>query len=411
MKRLIIILFLAFVSNLWGQTLFTKEANNYLREGPGPFYNLIRVLPQGTKVITLQKEKRWVKVKTETGAEGWLSMRSLSEERQKKKLSALAKLWSSSKVSRISLAGAIKGLLGKAGKSNQGDFERLLRYSHYSITPTQIASFVKELNARPSENRHEVDWEDADLTIPKGESGVKEMQIGLGVAARLVNEPLIINEEIRNYLYLIMNALTYNSDFYDREFYIFLLNKKQADGFSCPGGYIFLTKGDFLVAQDESELAAVIAHELGHQILRHGEKELLKRKSIIKADEMFAEMDKDINDESNSGVESDLENLIASSYEKTVHTRTLEYELQADRFASILLANAGYDPFAIVRLTSRLAKLFKVEKDIFSDDYLSPNDMQTRAKKIKEFVEENFEKENPGSRLKNRFMNKYKILF
>ena len=55
---------------------------------------------------------------------------------------------------------------------------------------------------------------------------------------------------------------------------------------------------------------------------------------------MFAEMDNEL-DNSSQEVENDLNSMIAASYEKVVHERTLKYELQADKFASILLANVG----------------------------------------------------------------------
>jgi hypothetical protein len=110
-------------------------------------------------------------------------------------------------------------------------------------------------------------------------------------------------------------------------------------------------------------------------------------------------------------MEKDLNSMIAGAYERVVRQRTLKYEKEADKAAAILIANAGYDPFAIGRLTARLAKIYTTSRDIFSDDYLAPNDMKIRADEIKLFLDENFEKDEPGARLKNRFDNNYKLLF
>jgi hypothetical protein len=409
MKKLIIVILLFSVVGLFGQEkYYTKKKNNYLREGPGLFYPLVDIIPQGTPISVLKEKNNWLNIKF-NGKVGWLSQSSISPKKIKKNISELAKKWSSSKVSKISIAGAIKGLKGKAGETRDGDFDRLLLYSHYNITPMQIMNFINELRLHKSENRNEVDFDDADLLIPEYDPDFKTIQIGYGVASRIAAQPLIINDNIRNYVYLIMNALLYESKFNDFDFNILILNKKQADGFSCPGGIIFITKGVFTISKDEAELAASIAHELGHQILQHGSRELSKRKTLMKADDMFAEMEGETNEETNE-VESELNNLISDSYEKVVHTRTLKYELEADKFAAILLANAGYDPWGIVRLTSYLAKTFVAEKDIFSDDYLSPNDMLTRYRKIKEFVEDNFSKENPGAKLPNRFNKFYNLI-
>ena len=402
------VLTVLLVSVLNAQVLYTQKKNNYLREGPGAYYPLVTVLPSGTRVNIVRDKGNWLKVSLNSGTEGWLARNSLSKEKKKKKLSELANKWTSVGVSGITLAGAIKGLRGKAKGGGKEDFDRLLYYTHYSVTPQQISNFIREMNLRESSNRGEVDWDDADLQVEEDETDLPALEIGFSIAARLASQPLIVNEDVRNYLYLILNALTQSSEFYDKEFSILLLNQKQADGFSCPGGVIFITKGVFLIAHDEAELAAAIAHEIGHQILHHGEIELSLRIDFMEADKMFAELDEEI---APASEEADLEKLIAASYEKVVHKRTLEYELQADRFASVLLANAGYDPFAIVRLTSRLAKTFKVEKDIFSDDYLSPNDMQTRAEKIREFVYDNFDRENPGGRFQKRFNAYFNLLF
>ena len=408
MKKIIILslIFLSTVVN--AQIFYTQKNNNFLREGPAAYYPLISVLPKGERVKVLKDKSNWVEVKTNNGKTGWMSKKSLSQNKQKHKLSELAKKWSSAEVSAITLAGAVKGLRGKAQGGEVEDLDRLLLYTHYSVTPTQIDNFIREMSLYESSNRGEVDWDDAGLNIKEPELDLPQLAVGFSVAARIASQPLIINDDIRNYIYLIMNALTANSDFYDTEFSILILNQNQADGFSCPGGVIFITKGVFLIAKDESELAAAIAHELGHQLLHHNEIELSKRSTNISAEEMFAELDAEIQTEEN---EEDLNKLINASYEKVVHERTLDYEFQADKFAAILLANAGYDPFAIVRLTSRLAKTFKAERDIFSDDYLSPNDMQTRADKIKDFVNENFNKENPGERFPKRFNAYFSFLY
>ena len=41
------------------------------------------------------------------------------------------------------------------------------------------------------------------------------------------------------------------------------------NAFALPGGYVYLTRGVLALANDEDELAAVIAHEIAHSALRH----------------------------------------------------------------------------------------------------------------------------------------------
>jgi hypothetical protein len=48
------------------------------------------------------------------------------------------------------------------------------------------------------------------------------------------------------------------------------INDKSINAFALPGGYVFVNRGAIEVADDEAQLAAVMAHELSHVALRHG---------------------------------------------------------------------------------------------------------------------------------------------
>ena len=45
---------------------------------------------------------------------------------------------------------------------------------------------------------------------------------------------------------------------------ITILNSPNVNAFALPGGYLYITRGLLALANDSSELAAVIAHEMGH---------------------------------------------------------------------------------------------------------------------------------------------------
>src|SRR6201988_1894883 len=48
------------------------------------------------------------------------------------------------------------------------------------------------------------------------------------------------------------------------------VNSKEINAFALPGGYVFVNRGAIEAADNESQLAAVMAHELSHVVLRHG---------------------------------------------------------------------------------------------------------------------------------------------
>jgi len=414
MKRLItFVLLIVSIQSIFGsEILYTKRNNNYIREGQGPYYNLVEIVPAGVKLEILEKKGRWLKVKLPNGKEGWIAKNSITPiEKLRKEKSSLSDKWSSGKVSKIGLAGAIKGLTGKAGETMGGDVNLLMRLVRNEISKSEEMNFVKLLDMYSSENRDEVDLDEVGVDIDEYDPDLEEQQIGIGVASRLAAQGVVKNKDIHRYLNLIMRALMIKSDFYDWEFHIAMLDQEKTDGFACPGGYIFITKGAFLNCEDEAELAGIISHEIAHVLKKHGSKELKQREGHIKMDDAFSELDAELDDFSETGkMENELNDMIANSFEKVSHTRLLAYELQADTIASVISANAGYDPFGIARVTRRMALLHVAEKDIFNDNYLAPNDLLTRAKIISEFTEEEFEKEEAGERFKSRFNNYYKIL-
>src|SRR5260221_7609003 len=48
------------------------------------------------------------------------------------------------------------------------------------------------------------------------------------------------------------------------------VNSKEINAFALPGGYVFVNRGAIEVADNEAQLAAVMAHEFSHVVLRHG---------------------------------------------------------------------------------------------------------------------------------------------
>jgi hypothetical protein len=58
-----------------------------------------------------------------------------------------------------------------------------------------------------------------------------------------------------------------------------VLNSKEVNAFALPGGYIYIQRGLLEAAEDEAQLAGVIAHEIAHAAARHGHR-LMRRATI-----------------------------------------------------------------------------------------------------------------------------------
>ncbi|HET9130538.1 MAG TPA: M48 family metalloprotease, partial [Terriglobia bacterium] len=234
---------------------------------------------------------------------------------------------------------------------------------------------------------------DYDVALP-------ERQIGVGIAARLVSRGLLENAELRRYVNLICATIVANSEIYNEDFTVYLLDDAKVNAFALPGGYIFLTKGMVRMCQDESELAGVIAHEIGHVIRRHGLVEISKRAANIAADKAFDELDQEVGQTED---EKDLEEMIESTYDKVLHPRLIQYELEADKVGAVLAANAGYDPFGLVRMVKRMASIPQDQGDIFDATYMAPNGFVEREQSIVAFANDEFKKNKPGATMPDRF--------
>ena len=68
----------------------------------------------------------------------------------------------------------------------------------------------------------------------------------------------------------VVGNLTTVSGNPDQTYRITILNSPNVNAFALPGGYLYVTRGLLALANDSAELAAVIAHEMGHVTANHG---------------------------------------------------------------------------------------------------------------------------------------------
>jgi len=88
---------------------------------------------------------------------------------------------------------------------------------------------------------------------------------------RSLHSQITINQdaEIQQYIQSIGERLVANSDAPSQPFHFFVVLEKDINAFAGPGGYIGVNSGLILITEAESELASVMAHEIGHVTQRH----------------------------------------------------------------------------------------------------------------------------------------------
>src|SRR6266850_5329368 len=145
-----------------------------------------------------------------------------------------------------------------------------------------------------------------------------------------------------------------------------VVQSRQINGFSLPGGHIYVTTALLRLA-NENELASVLAHEVGHIVARHSLK-------TLKASQEYDDIAKQLGEL--TGVAGDvardlgvgLGRMIGAGF-LTVHSR--DEEREADFLGVRTMPRAGFDPQGMVTMFQKLARVEEQNSDLlgslFSD--------------------------------------------
>lgn len=203
--------------------------------------------------------------------------------------------------------------------------------------------------------------------IPVNELDEKEY----GEAIALYYEDLKkYNPKETRYVDTILKRLTYTTK-KDFKYQGYMIEDDAPNAMALPGGNIFVTTGLLSTLQSESELAAVLSHEIGHIELGHTFQlvrfELLGRKLG----------------------EATMGQLIDQAMSLLLmHTYSKNDESDADKYAYTLIENSEYDPYALSlsfkslqRYSSENTKEKKA--NVWRDYFSSHPEPENRAEKYR----------------------------
>ena len=159
-----------------------------------------------------------------------------------------------------------------------------------------------------------------------------------------------------------------------------IVESPQVNAFSAPSGFVFVSSAFLRELPDEDAVAAVLAHEIGHVVKRHGVNaisnaqlfstltEFSQQGASIAASQVSSPVDlgpiTGVFAESVGGV---VDTLLTKGFD-----RSQEYE--ADLYAAELLQRAGYDPNALVRVLTILKEHSEGEHDGWYATHPQPED-------------------------------------
>ena len=188
--------------------------------------------------------------------------------------------------------------------------------------------------------------------IKKGQQAIEEMK-----RAHLL-PPELEDKTIQDYVSTVAQKVAVRSDL-NVPLHVVVLDSREINAFALPGGYLFIERGLLEAADDESELAGVLAHEMSHVVARHSSK-LMKRATIAGIFYQAAQVAAIV---LTGGVAS-----IGTAYALQYGFYGLglvldlkllgvsrDYEMEADLLGVQYAWNAGYDPTGFTRFFDKIA--------------------------------------------------------
>lgn len=226
--------------------------------------------------------------------------------------------------------------------------------SLYKQTQQEIASEaylkrrwsdVKDIGFREIEANQQDD-------IKRGQQAIEELK-----RSNLL-PPEVEDKAVQDYVNTVAQRIAAKSDL-KVPLHVVVLQSKEINAFALPGGYLFIERGLLEAAEDESELAGVLAHEMSHVVARHSNK-LMKRATIAGIFYQAAQIAAIVLTGGAGG--------IGVSYALQYGFYGLglvldlkllgvsrDYELEADKLGVQYAWNAGYDPSGFIRFFDKIA--------------------------------------------------------
>jgi predicted Zn-dependent protease len=180
-------------------------------------------------------------------------------------------------------------------------------------------------------------------------SEAEEAAIGQQQDAQIRREMGVYNDPaLERYVSDIGQALARNSHRPNLPWTFTVIDSPAINAFALPGGYVYVTRGILAYLDDESELAGVLGHEIGHVTARHAAQAYTRQAQagialtvlsiFVPSTQPFTELG-------------------ASGLGVLFLKHGREAELEADRLGVEYGSGAGYDPAGVPRFLSTLARV------------------------------------------------------
>ena len=210
----------------------------------------------------------------------------------------------------------------------------------------------------------------------------KEMALGKQLAIEVEKQSKMVEDPIvGEYVNRLGQNLARNSDA-KMPITFKIIDSDGVNAFTLPGGYVFVNSGLIRVAETEAELAAAMAHEIGHVAARHSTRQQTRSQIANLATVPLILLGGWTGYAVRQGA--------GVGIPMTFLTFSRAFEAEADLLGLEYMYKAGYDPNASIDIFERIESLEKRKPGtvakIFSTHPLSPDRIRAAQKNINEIL-------------------------
>ncbi len=178
----------------------------------------------------------------------------------------------------------------------------------------------------------------------------QDVEMGQQASAEVAGQVLLLNDSrVDNYLNSLGQRLAANAPGAKYPYTFKTVNDKGINAFALPGGFVYVNRGVIETADNEAQLASVMAHEISHVALRHGTNQASKASVAQMPLAILGGL---------LGGDSTAAALAQLGAGFTVNSILLKYsrdaESQADLMGTQILFDSGLDPRAMGQFFGKL---------------------------------------------------------
>ncbi len=144
----------------------------------------------------------------------------------------------------------------------------------------------------------------------------------------------------------MVNRLVAASDRPDLSYKVTILNSPSVNAFALPTGQLYVTRGLLGLANDSSELASVVSHEIAHVVAHHAD----RREEEARRAELVNNVVKDVLSDPEDGA------LALARAKLALASFSRAQEFEADGIGVGIAQRSGYDPYGAARFLTAMGR-------------------------------------------------------